>query len=146
MLVQSSYYPSKVHQTMTRLDNSQFLKQLNEAVVKNDGKSSVYLTQKRLSSQEGASSVTIDDLPTNVIPDDRVQNDTSYPILVRISMNSTNNKDKKQEKLKISTVVETDQLSQFWQQYIRVLKGGFVGLKKKEKKEKKKTKKSKVAK
>lgn len=131
---------------MTRLDNSQFLKQLNEAVVKNDGKSSVYLTQKRLSSQEGASSVTIDDLPTNVIPDDRVQNDTSYPILVRISMNSTNNKDKKQEKLKISTVVETDQLSQFWQQYIRVLKGGFVGLKKKEKKEKKKTKKSKVAK
>ena len=87
--------------------------------------------------------MTIDDLPTNVIPDDRVQNDTSYPILVRISMNSTNNKDKKQEKLKISTVVETDQLSQFWQQYIRVLKGGFVGLKKKEKK---KTKKSKVAK
>lgn len=141
--MQSSYYPSKVHQIMTRLDNSQFLKQLNEAVVKNDGKSSVYLTQKRLSSQEGASSVTIDDLPTNVIPDDRVQNDTSYPILVRISMNSTNNKDKKQEKLKISTVVETDQLSQFWQQYIRVLKGGFVGLKKKEKK---KTKKSKVAK
>lgn len=126
---------------MTRLDNSQFLKQLNDAVTNNNGKSSIYLTQKRLaSSSNESSSLSIDDLPTNVIPHNQIQNSTSYPILVRISMNSTNNKDKKQEKLKLSTVVETDQLTRFWQQYIRVLKNGFVGLKKKEKKKNKKSK------
>lgn len=126
---------------MTRLDNSQFLKQLNDAVTNNNGKSSIYLTQKRLaSSSNESSSLSIDDLPTNVIPHNQIQNSTSYPILVRISMNSTNNKDKKQEKLKLSTVVETDQLNRFWQQYIRVLKNGFVGLKKKEKKKNKKSK------
>ncbi|CCG22024.1 hypothetical protein CORT_0B03130 [Candida orthopsilosis Co 90-125] len=126
---------------MTRLDNSQFLKQLNDAVTNNNGKSSIYLTQKRLaSSSNESSSSSIDDLPTNVIPHNQIQNSTSYPILVRISMNSTNNKDKKQEKLKLSTVVETDQLNRFWQQYIRVLKNGFVGLKKKEKKKNKKSK------
>lgn len=126
---------------MTRLDNSQFLKQLNDAVTNNNGKSSIYLTQKRLtSSSNESSSLSINDLPTNVIPHNQIQNSTSYPILVRISMNSTNNKDKKQGKLKLSTVVETDQLNQFWQQYIRVLKNGFVGLKKKEKKKNKKSK------
>ncbi|KAG5421350.1 hypothetical protein I9W82_000440 [Candida metapsilosis] len=129
---------------MTRLENSQFIKQLNESVTNNNGKSSIYLTQKRLtSSDESSNSSNIDDLPTKVIPNQQIQNNSSYPVLVRVSMNSKNNKDKKQTKLKLSTVVEPDQLNQFWQQYIRVLKNGFVGLKKKEKK---KSKKSKVSK
>ncbi|KAI5966096.1 hypothetical protein CANMA_003342 [Candida margitis] len=125
---------------MTRLDNSQFLKELSQVVTNNNGKSSIYLTQKRLSSPDVTSSPSINDLPTNVIPNDQIQNNTSYPILIRISMNSSNNKEKKQDKLRLSTVVETDQLNQFWQEYIRVLKNGLVGLKKKEKKKNKKGK------
>ncbi|KAI5950053.1 hypothetical protein KGF57_004398 [Candida theae] len=130
---------------MARLDNSQFLHELNQVVTTNNGKSSIYLTQKRLTSSEvqGINSSSIDDLPTNVIPNQKIQNSTSYPVLIRVAMNSKSNKDKKQSKLKISTVVEAEQLNQFWQQYIRVLKNGLVGLKKKEKK---KGKKSKVAK
>ncbi|KAI5955282.1 hypothetical protein KGF54_001843 [Candida jiufengensis] len=135
---------------MTRVDNSEFLKQLNEIVTKNNGKSSVYLTQKRLSNKdeikESKSSTQIKDLPTNVIEQtdkDIIENTETYPILIRISMNSENNKDSKNKKLKLSTVIENDQINQFWSQYIQVLKNGFVGLKKKDKK---KSKKSKVSK
>ncbi|WLF80484.1 hypothetical protein PVL30_004266 [Lodderomyces elongisporus] len=145
---------------MTRLDNSQFLKQLNDLVVKNQGKSSIYLTQKRLSTPDFTTTTTAskssnthdykvpNDLPTNVIESNSREeiphNDETYPILIRIAMNSADNKKLKKEKVKLSTVVEIAQLNQFWTEYIQVIKNGFVGLKKKEKKNK--SKKNKVSK
>lgn len=59
---------------MTRLDNSQFLKQVETLTQSNNGKSSIYLTQKRLSPSLSSITTTttaedesINDLPTNVI-------------------------------------------------------------------------------
>lgn len=127
---------------MVRVNNSDFLKQFGDVLEGNSGKSSIYLTQKRLSpaldldQDEGNG---IKDLSSNVIPhDDKYStNSTEYPILIRIATND------KSKKLKISTVVETAQLEQFWVNYAQVIKSGFIGLKKKDKK---KSKKSKVSK
>ncbi|CAK9441313.1 uncharacterized protein LODBEIA_P51820 [Lodderomyces beijingensis] len=128
---------------MTRLDNSQFLKQLNELASQNQGKSSIYLTQKRLS--ENKHHPKPDDLPTNVASNDKVApNEQTYPVLIRVSMNSSDNRKSASEKVKLSTVVEVAQLNQFWSEYIQVVKNGFVGLKKREKKNK--NKKNKIAK
>ncbi|KAF6071384.1 Signal recognition particle 14kD family protein [Candida albicans] len=134
---------------MTRLDNSQFLKQVETLTQSNNGKSSIYLTQKRLSPSLSSITTTttaedesINDLPTNVItPTPKttttttttINNDSKYPLLIRLSMNSIQ---KKKERVKISTVVELDQLNEFWDQYIQILKSGFIGLKKKKDKKK----------
>ncbi|KAI5965587.1 uncharacterized protein KGF55_000949 [Candida pseudojiufengensis] len=133
---------------MTRLDNTEFLKQLSEVATKNNGKSSIYLTQKRLSNKDEIlkQDSKIKDLPTNIIDSsdkDIINNNETYPILIRVSMNSENNKDSKNKKFKISTIIENDQINQFWLSYIQILKNGFIGLKKKEKKKSKKNKVSK---
>lgn len=127
---------------MGRLDNAQFLKELTKLVQDNNGKSSIYLTQKRLTSDKQEN-----DLPDNVIPpteETNPKNETTYPLLVRVAMNSSNNKKEKQNKVKISTIVENNQLEQFWVDYVQVLKNGFIGLKKKDKKKHKKGKVSKT--
>ena len=83
---------------MGRLDNSQFLKELTKLVENNNGKSSIYLTQKRLTSDPQEN-----DLPDNVIPptdETKSNNESTYPLLVRVSMNSSNNKKKNKIKLK----------------------------------------------
>lgn len=107
----------------------------------NDGQSSVYLVQKRLSSDDTENGDnSISDLASNVVKNDLFPTNTQqYPVLVRVATGSTEKKTKK----KLSTVVEVDQLDQFWVDYVQVLKGGFVGLKKKEKKKSKKGKVSK---
>lgn len=126
---------------MPRLDNAEFLKQVEAILATNGGKSSVYLTQKRLSVDEVAG---VTDLSTNVVQyNGEVQpNASTYPVLVRISLNGKVRKDKK-DKLKLSTVVETAQLEGFWTDYSQVIKNGFIGLKRKEKKKAKKGKVSK---
>ena len=138
---------------MTRLDNSQFLKQVETLTQSNNGKSSIYLTQKRLSSSITTTEEGINDLPTNVITPhpkttttntttNTINNDSKYPLLIRLSMNSSDNKsktktiNKEKERVKISTVVEINQLNEFWDQYIQILKTGFMGLKKKKDKKK----------
>ncbi|ODV78152.1 signal recognition particle, SRP9/SRP14 subunit [Suhomyces tanzawaensis NRRL Y-17324] len=129
---------------MTRLDNSEFLKQVAQILSTNDGKSSVYLTQKRLSASLPLEDTTgINDLSSNVIANDsHPQNTEQYPVLIRIAMNGKDRKDKK-DKTKLSTVVDNDRLDKFWTDYVQVIKNGFVGLKKKEKKKAKKGKVSK---
>lgn len=69
------------------------------------------------------------------------------PVIVR----ATNNKSKKKagtdrkdvDKIKISTVVQPDQLDAFYARYAEVCKAGMSGLKKRDKKKKKKDKKKK---
>lgn len=130
---------------MTRLGNSEFLKEITKVLSQNNGKNSIYLTQKRLSTalpldQESTGKPT--DLPSNVIenPDDTVPvNTTTYPVLIRISLNSSDNRKEKKDKIKYSTVVEANNLDVFWYNYIQVVKAGFIGLKKREKKKSKKS-------
>lgn len=122
---------------MGRLNNSDFLQKVNDELSSNAGKSSVYLTQKRLSlTLEPATADNINDLSSNVVqhPNDFPTNTQTYPVLIRFTSGD--------KKSKLSTVVEPADLDKFWTEYAQILKNGFVGLKKKEKK----TKKSKVSK
>lgn len=130
---------------MGRLNNSEFLKQLGEELTKNNGESSINLTQKRLSIpldlEEDSAKPTnekINDLPSNVIKhsDEFPKNTQKYPILIRLALKG----ETKKQKTKLSTVVEVENVEQFWVDYSQVVKKGFVGLKKKEKKKSKKTK------
>lgn len=61
----------------------------------------------------------------------------TYSILIRV----TDGNKEKSARVKLSTVVEPENLDAFWNEYTNVLKAGFVGLKKKSK-SKKKTKKA----
>ncbi|EGV65234.1 hypothetical protein PSN45_002627 [Yamadazyma tenuis] len=128
---------------MGRLNNGEFLTQVGDILTQNDGKSSIYLTQKRLSPaldldepdvNEGVES--INDLSSNVVEHKFKSNTQEYPILIRIALGSNGSK----QKVKLSTVVEINNLDQFWSDYSSVIKAGFVGLKKKEKKKSKKNK------
>jgi signal recognition particle subunit SRP14 len=129
---------------MGRLNNKEFLDKVDELLKANDGKSSVYLTQKRLSSLDvdDSTSESLNDLPSNVLDTPGVSNVQHYPVLIRVTMNGSTRGDKK-DKVKISTVVEHDQLPEFWGQYSQALKNGFVNMKKKNKKKQKKSKVSK---
>lgn len=122
---------------MGRLNNSDFLQKVNDELSSNAGKSSVYLTQKRLSlTLEPPTAENINDLSSNVVqhPNDFPTNTQTYPVLIRFTSGD--------KKSKLSTVVEPADLDKFWTEYAQILKNGFVGLKKKEKK----TRKSKVSK
>lgn len=52
----------------------------------------------------------------------------------------------KKAKVKVSTVVQSSSLDDFWLKYTDVVKAGMGGLRKKDKKDKKKVKKGKVSK
>jgi hypothetical protein len=110
---------------------------------KNGGKSSIYITQKRLSytiDKEIDGTLPFSDLPADVKPilHDSTPKTKSYPVLIRIT---DGNKDKS-KKMKLSTVVQPENLDLFWNEYTNILKTGFVGLKKKSKKKAKKASKS----
>ena len=64
----------------------------------------------------------------------RTATDKQYPILIRI----TDGNSDKSKKVKVSTVVQPEELSKFWFKYANVVKSGISGLKKKDKKKKKK--------
>ena len=131
-----------------RLNNADFLKRLSNILEVNEGKSSVYLTQKRLLSALpiNDNQDNMSDLSSNVIekvPSKIVPNTNTYPVLIRASMNSKHTSEGTiKKKLKISTIVETNNLDIFWDDYSQVIKNNFVGLKKKEKKKSKKAKKA----
>lgn len=128
---------------MGRLNNSEFLTQVQKLLESNNGESSVYITQKRLSlplelnDMTGDSNSHINDLSSNVIEYEKsfTNNTAQYPVLVRVSTNAKKNQ---KTKSKLSTVVEIDNLDQFWVDYAHVIKTGFVGLRKKDKKKSKK--------
>lgn len=122
---------------MARLANNEFLAQVGSVLEKNNGGNSVYITQKRL-VLEVEPPLMLADLPQNVVTEANAPNNiTQYPVLVRLMMNGDKKGDKL-KKLKLSTVVETAQLADFWNEYAQVLKNGLVGLKKEKKKKNKK--------
>lgn len=125
----------------------QFFKQVTSLLTKNNGKSSIYLTQKRLSynlDDEINGTEEFSDLSNNVKPilhETKLNNSKKYSILIRIT---DGNKDKNL-KIKLSTIVEPEKLDSFWNEYTNILKTGFIGLKKKSKSKKKSKKISKKA-
>ncbi|KAL2868632.1 signal recognition particle 14 kDa protein [Aspergillus lucknowensis] len=96
---------------------------------------SVYLTQKPLLSTESTNA----EQQTSIPP----------PILIRATDGNTNapnpkasssqgkEKKKKESKVKLSTVVQPDELETFYTRYAEVCKAGMTGLKKRDRKQKK---------
>ncbi|GMG23390.1 unnamed protein product [Ambrosiozyma monospora] len=132
---------------MGRLSNKEFLSQVESHLKKNEGKSSVYLTQKRLNSIDdtqidstntddklSSKFDVIDPLSSTKTTEETKDTTAEYPLLLRFTDGTKD--------LKLSTVVEFKELNKFWDDYSNVLKAGFVGLKKKTKKKAKKSKKS----
>lgn len=62
--------------------------------------------------------------------DSKGSSDKTYPLVLRIWCGSN------AKKTKFSTIVETEELDRFWQEYSSVVKGGMSGLIKKKKKKK----------
>lgn len=123
---------------MGRLNNAEFISKVESLLASNEGKSSVYFTQKRLATPLEKETIDlVKDLSSNVVEHTPAYptNTQNYPVLIRATLGK--------KESKISTVVEPANLDTFWLEYAQALKAGFVGLKKKEKK---KTKKSKVSK
>ncbi|ODV97881.1 hypothetical protein PACTADRAFT_375 [Pachysolen tannophilus NRRL Y-2460] len=117
---------------MTLLENDQFLRSVSDLLVKTNGDSSVYLTQKRLSPETKQEVET----PLLMINVQQPTSESTYPIIIRI----TNGSKDKATKVKYSTVVEANKLDEFWENYTNALKNGMIGLKKKDKKKKNKNK------
>ncbi|GMM47084.1 hypothetical protein DAPK24_036590 [Pichia kluyveri] len=131
---------------MAILDNQEFFKQVTSLLTKNDGKSSIYITQKRYSyslDDEIDGVEPFSDLNDKIKPifHENKSTNKSYPILIRIT---DGNKDKS-KKIKLSTIVEPVNLDSFWNEYTNILKSGLSGLKKKPKSKKKAKKASKKA-
>lgn len=104
---------------MPRVDNTAFFKQLGELLNSSKTQGSVYLEQKRL---------------TKTGPDSTLHETKSpYPLIFR----ATNGVPKSQQRISLSTVVEVNDLPNFWQTYSEALKKGTPGLRKKDKKKKK---------
>lgn len=108
---------------MPRVANDEFIERLRELFEDSRIKGSVYLEQKRL-ARTG--------------PDcDLHATQSPYPLVFR----ATNGAREKANRKKVSTVVEAENLVQFWSLYTEALKKGAAGLRKKEKKEKRRVKK-----
>ncbi|KZF21865.1 signal recognition particle, SRP9/SRP14 subunit [Xylona heveae TC161] len=97
---------------------------------------SVYLTQKRLSHPSIASSSSSS--PAASASSDHQLLETPVPILIRASDGKS--KSQRNEKTKLSTVVEPDSLDAFFTRYAEVCKGGMQALKKRDRSGRKKAK------
>ncbi|KAF2997533.1 hypothetical protein G7054_g1383 [Neopestalotiopsis clavispora] len=105
---------------MGHLSNDEFFVKLLELFDARKGKDhgAIYLTQKRLSyGQEDAPEPT----SANPVP--------AKPLPILIRATNGKSKEKRKEKLKLSTVVEADSLPVFFERYAEVCKAGMTTLK-----------------
>ncbi|KAF2273921.1 signal recognition particle, SRP9/SRP14 subunit [Westerdykella ornata] len=129
------------------LTNDEFFKQLANLFELNrtKGHGSVYLTQKRFTYRNvqlpSADKMIEDPLWDTYHPEQPV------PVLIRASNNDSSKRAgterKSVEKIKISTVVQPDQIEEFYARYAEACKAGMSGLKKRDRKKGKKDKKKK---
>ncbi|KAF2687701.1 signal recognition particle, SRP9/SRP14 subunit [Lentithecium fluviatile CBS 122367] len=129
------------------LSNDEFFAQLANLFEHNrkKGHSSVYLVQKRLSFDSSAAPPT----PTKVADDPLwdTHPENPLPILIRASNNKSDKRPGTDRedivKIKLSTVVQPDDLDAFYLRYAEACRAGMSGLKKRDKKKGKKDKKKK---
>ncbi|RKF57490.1 putative signal recognition particle 14kd protein [Golovinomyces cichoracearum] len=112
---------------MGHMSNNDFFTKLSSLFdsYRNVDHGSIYLTQKRLTynteeALESSGSPPINDL----------ENAKSLPILIRASNGKS--KEKKDQKIKLSTVVEADGLEEFFTRYAEVCKSGMNRMKKRD--------------
>ncbi|KEQ99578.1 hypothetical protein AUEXF2481DRAFT_1073 [Aureobasidium subglaciale EXF-2481] len=122
----------------SHLSNEEFFTKLGSLLEtrQQKGHGSIFLTQKRLSAQGSSTSKPADsplaDLEAPSAP---------LPILIRATDGNSQTKDrKKSEKIKLSTVVQPDELEAFYTRYADVCKQGMQALKKRDRSKRKKQK------
>ncbi|OAL51942.1 signal recognition particle, SRP9/SRP14 subunit [Pyrenochaeta sp. DS3sAY3a] len=129
------------------LSNDEFFAKLANLFehTRTKGHGTVYLTQKRLTFDTASTPPT----PTKVADDPLwdTHPEQPLPILIRASNNKSDKRpgtDRKDtQKIKLSTVVQPDDLDAFYARYSEACKAGMSGLKKRDKKKAKKVKKKK---
>ncbi|KAL8893100.1 MAG: hypothetical protein Q9215_000105 [Flavoplaca cf. flavocitrina] len=105
---------------------------------RNSTHGTILLTQKRLSSQyPSTSSATTTTIPP--FADQALS--SSLPLIIRASNGKS--KERRVDKIKLSTVVQPDQLEPFFTRYAEVMKGGATALKKRDRSGRKKATKAK---
>ncbi|EMR63059.1 putative signal recognition particle 14kd protein [Eutypa lata UCREL1] len=125
---------------MARLSNDEFFAKLVQLFDSRKGKDhgSIFLTQKRLSHDQPLPEATSD----TIFPD--LHPPQPMPVLVRATNGKS--KDRRKEKVKLSTVVDADALPAFFERYADVCKAGMTTLKPRDRSKRKgKAKKKKAA-
>ncbi|KAF7195054.1 Signal recognition particle subunit srp14 [Pseudocercospora fuligena] len=130
------------------LSNDEFFVQLTSLIEKTQqkGHGSVFLTQKRLTFDTSASSPP----PGQKAADDPLWDlnpPNPLPIIIRATDGKSQSKDrvKNKVKIKLSTLVQPDDLDSFFARYAEVCKAGMQSLKKRDRKKAKSKKKGKKA-
>ncbi|KAI1087750.1 signal recognition particle 14kD protein [Rostrohypoxylon terebratum] len=108
---------------MGYLTNDEFFAKLTELFDQRKGKDhgSIVLVQKRLSYDQPLPESTSD----TIFPD--LHPPKPMPVLIRAT--NAKGKERRQNKIKISTVVEPDSLPSFFDKYAEVCKSGMTSLK-----------------
>ncbi|KAL8818586.1 MAG: hypothetical protein Q9223_002811 [Gallowayella weberi] len=106
---------------------------------RNSTHGSIFLTQKRLSPQNPSSSSAVPTATASPFPD--LTPPSPLPILIRATDGKS--KEHRKDKIKISTIVQPDELEGFFTKYTEVMKGGTTGLKKRDRSGRKKATKAK---
>ncbi|EMF12499.1 signal recognition particle, SRP9/SRP14 subunit [Sphaerulina musiva SO2202] len=124
------------------LGNDEFFTKLTSLIAKTQekGHGSIFLTQKRLTypaSTPVNPSQTLDPLHDLNPPSDPL------PIIIRATDGKSQSKDSKKttaQKIKLSTIVQPDDLESFFAKYAEVCKTGMQSLKKRDRSKRKKVK------
>jgi len=121
------------------LSTDEFFTRLSELFDKTRHKEhgSVFLTQKRLSHGSGLSSPSS---PTNKPEDPFSDLHPAYPLPILIRATDGKSKEHRKEKVKLSTVVQPDDLESFYVRYAEVCKSGMQAMKKRDRSGRKKAK------
>ncbi|KAF2766533.1 signal recognition particle, SRP9/SRP14 subunit [Teratosphaeria nubilosa] len=126
----------------SHLGSDDFFTQLASLIhaTQQKGHGAVYLTQKRLTFDTSASSPS----PTKVQDDPLwdLHPPNPLPIIVRATDGKSQLKDrqKNKEKVKLSTIVQPDDIESFYTRYAEVCKAGMQSLKKRDRSKRKKDK------
>ncbi|KAI0157036.1 signal recognition particle, SRP9/SRP14 subunit [Hypoxylon sp. FL1284] len=108
---------------MGRLSNDEFFTKLTELFDARKGKDhgSIVLVQKRLSYDQPLPEATSD----TIFPD--LHPPRPLPVLIRAT--NSKGKERRKDRIKLSTVVEPDSLPAFFERYADVCKAGMTTLK-----------------
>ena len=125
-MMRSDRIPSQI---IAYTDNYKFLTRLTAVfdTRRTTGRGSVFLSQKRLNYHQHPESPSSKSLSSSSpFPD--LHCASPLPILVR----ATDGNDKKDKRVKLSTVVQADDLENFFVKYAECWKSGMTGLKKRD--------------
>ena len=99
---------------------------------------SIYLTQKRLTFSSAPETNTSSKIPDEPLWD--THSPHPLPLIIRATDGKSQTKDRKKnaDKVKLSTIVQPEEIEGFYARYAEVCKGGMQGLKKRDRSKRRK--------